>query len=96
MGSQCREEEQVQDSHTDEVVVAILILLLVIYTFCHFIHVWSHTLNFSEVRMGWSIQPLDRVQNPITYQICDNPYTYHKCENVMIFTPLNAEYLIFY
>ena len=42
-------EKDHEDGHTDEVVVGILIVLLVVYTFCRLLHVWAHTLNFSEV-----------------------------------------------
>ena len=41
----------VVDSNTDEIVVAILIILLVIYTFYRLLHVWAYTLNFSEVNI---------------------------------------------
>ena len=41
------------DSNTDEIVVAILIILLVIYTFYRLLHVWAYTLNFSEVCMKY-------------------------------------------
>ena len=37
------------DTNTDEIVVAILIILLVVYTFYRLLHVWAYTLNFSEV-----------------------------------------------
>ena len=39
----------VVDTNQDEVVVAILIVLLVLVTFYRLIHVWAYTLNFSEV-----------------------------------------------
>ena len=39
----------VVDTNQDEIVVAILILLLVLVTFYRLIHVWAYTLNFSEV-----------------------------------------------
>ena len=32
-----------------KVVVGVIILLLVVYTFYRLLHVWLHTLNFSEV-----------------------------------------------
>ena len=38
------------DTNTDEIIVAILIILLVLVTFYRLIHVWAHTLNFTEVR----------------------------------------------
>ena len=34
-----------------QVVVGLIILLLVFYTFYRLLHVWLHTLNFSEVEM---------------------------------------------
>ena len=33
-----------------KVVVGLIILLLVVYTFYRLLHVWLHTLNFSEVK----------------------------------------------
>ena len=38
-----------------KVVVGLIILLLVVYTFYRLLHVWLHTLNFSEVKGlgGW-------------------------------------------
>ena len=39
----------VVDTNHDEIVVAILIVLLVLVTFYRLIHVWAYTLNFSEV-----------------------------------------------
>ena len=46
----------VVDSNTDEIVVAILIILLVIYTFYRLLHVWAYTLNFSEVSTRLTLQ----------------------------------------
>ena len=43
----------VVDTNQDEIVVAILILLLVLVTFYRLIHVWAYTLNFSEVSPCW-------------------------------------------
>ena len=37
------------DSNSDEVIVAILIIILVLVTFYRLLHVWAYTLNFSEV-----------------------------------------------
>ena len=37
------------DTNHDEVIVAILIVLLVLVTFYRLLHVWAYTLNFSEV-----------------------------------------------
>lgn len=49
----------VVDTNQDEVVVAILIVLLVLVTFYRLIHVWAYTLNFSEASIqgpqGWDI-----------------------------------------
>ena len=39
----------VKDTPTDQIVVMILIILLVIYTFHRLYYVWVNTLNFSEV-----------------------------------------------
>ena len=39
----------VEDTPTDEIIVMILIILLVIYTFHRLYYVWVNTLNFSEV-----------------------------------------------
>ena len=37
-----------QDGHTDEAVVAVLIIALVLYTFYRLLHEWSNTLNFRQ------------------------------------------------
>ena len=37
------------DTNHDEIIVAILIVLLVLVTFYRLLHVWAYTLNFSEV-----------------------------------------------
>ena len=41
--------ECVVDTNADEIIVAILIVLLVLVTFYRLLHVWAYTLNFSEV-----------------------------------------------
>ena len=46
----------VVDNIMDEIVVAILIILLVIYTFYRLLHVWAYTLNFSEVNTRLTLQ----------------------------------------
>jgi hypothetical protein len=40
----------VRDGHTDEVLVGLLVLLLVLYTFYRLLTVWADKLNFTEAR----------------------------------------------
>ena len=39
----------VVDSNQDEIICAILIIIVVLITFYRLLHVWAYTLNFSEV-----------------------------------------------
>ena len=50
--------ECVVDTNADEIIVAILIVLLVLVTFYRLLHVWAYTLNFSEVQTGFNNENL--------------------------------------
>ena len=39
----------VEDSHTDEIIVGVIIIFIVLYTFYRLYHVWATKLNFIEV-----------------------------------------------
>ena len=39
----------VEDSHTDEIIVGVIIIFIVLYTFHRLYHVWATKLNFIEV-----------------------------------------------
>ena len=43
--------ECVVDSNQDEIICAILIIIVVLITFYRLLHVWAYTLNFSEVKL---------------------------------------------
>ena len=47
----------VQDSHTDEVIVGFIIIIIVIYTFYRLHHVWFTKLNFIEVNFILAVAP---------------------------------------
>ena len=63
-----------------KVVVGLIILLLVVYTFYRLLHVWLHTLNFSEVKGlgGWD--------NSRFISIKAQPFTLVAKENVKLLT----------
>ena len=49
----------VVDTNTDEVIVSVIIVIIVLMTFYRILHVWAYTLNFSEASIqgpqGWDL-----------------------------------------
>ena len=56
----------VNDGITDEIIVGLFIVLLVVYTFLRFCYVWVNTLNFSEVRISLNCRKKKKIQNKAT------------------------------
>ena len=54
----------VKDSKTDEIIIGFLVILLVVFAFYRFYHVWAYKLNFSEVSLKTSGQCI------VPFQIC--------------------------
>ena len=69
----------VVDTHTDEVIVSVIIVIIVLMTFYRILHVWAYTLNFSEASIqgpqGWDLVVSSVQFSSVQYGLTSNVLT---------------------